>query len=1143
MTFNQGLDLKCARGSLSSENSDVVFDYEMADGTVESTEISSFNAKEPKNVFDQKLFLYPPRSPVSSPAVYSPSICITQLIGEGANGSVFAALDDLGNPFAIKTDLSESKRLKKEMKTIPKSPLSTYSLDSFSERDDRPHGVYQAYSSHTTPETLGSSPECSDETRIGSQNSFSNLNEPKHSSGNIKSPVNAQGWPLGNLKLVPSFINRRRTISSIEDEGLGVLKPDARKLTNPKINCSPDSSPLSELKPRRGNFPYFQTTNSFIPVTGSIKDKEKRNCSEFNHNSGKIYDENLGDFPVFESSKSSKKSMENRGDQEMLSDGKEYFSSISEESTFDLGVPTKLGDTKMKMFEDSNTLDVSSPIFSPSQEGRTQRDSLKNLSISTDKDDIHEFQENDKSRPFFRDNEQNLMGKSSEKIEMENEAAILSLLNGHKNIVGFRGSYEGASLESSPRICMELINGVNLQRLKRTNFLFSLSEINKLKHDGQLSTPRALLEARIALMCKDLLEALLAMRRVKFDGKIFHVAHRDIKIDNIMVETTDGVEPKADVEIKRYVLVDFGYAILMEPNERCYFKMGTEDYMAPEVFKLSYCDSFISDDDSISGSEEDSKDDLTCHGSSRNPFLFEEDEIEDPVLKADESFSSKDSSVFFNLRYTSNLCCGNDGLGEEYDGESEDEIDCDEREIENDGSESDSQSGSESDSESDSESNSESDSESNRESDSGSDSESDSQSDGESGSESDGESGSELENDSGNQSDNDSESQSASVSDCKLENDFENKSDQESDSRLVDLDGAGFEKDESEISVANHGSSDKFDSAEKRSVAFDSVLDRLKVQNCDFDGFTKQLDIVENDSVDEMDGLDFFSGKSIQKCCLTEKSASSLDTQKETSDKKMTINIDGISGSEVGHKKYLNNGASQVTKTLLDRREFTRPELDPIKRVKSTDNLGEENFSSSLEQLKIIPRSAESISRKSNSEKSAVKLNDEDISSYGCECDIWGLGMIALALQNQKLLKEKKILQTERSFNIEQYLSYVAEWSINRDSSSVRRWLPDQVFIENIVSWCQLDSRVSEENKLPQKGLSIYQGYMLNFLDPSLSLENSENVPSEQMMIFLTRTLAPAKTRATPEELLALELFTVNPVLDHLLAEREHTNP
>lgn len=61
------------------------------------------------------------------------------------------------------------------------------------------------------------------------------------------------------------------------------------------------------------------------------------------------------------------------------------------------------------------------------------------------------------------------------------------------------------------------------------------------------------------------------------------IVHRDIKRDNFLVDRQEIIDPEC-----RTYLTDFGFACVLEPQERLVEKVGTKTYWAPEVYRQSY---------------------------------------------------------------------------------------------------------------------------------------------------------------------------------------------------------------------------------------------------------------------------------------------------------------------------------------------------------------------------------------------------------------------------------------------------------------------------------------------------------------------------------------------------------------------------
>lgn len=71
-------------------------------------------------------------------------------------------------------------------------------------------------------------------------------------------------------------------------------------------------------------------------------------------------------------------------------------------------------------------------------------------------------------------------------------------------------------------------------------------------------------------------QIMLAVRYVHEAGMI----HRDLKMENIMVDMTPQGDGTSDIVCK---LTDFGFACVMEPGSNINLVLGTPYYMAPEM--------------------------------------------------------------------------------------------------------------------------------------------------------------------------------------------------------------------------------------------------------------------------------------------------------------------------------------------------------------------------------------------------------------------------------------------------------------------------------------------------------------------------------------------------------------------------------
>ena len=72
-----------------------------------------------------------------------------------------------------------------------------------------------------------------------------------------------------------------------------------------------------------------------------------------------------------------------------------------------------------------------------------------------------------------------------------------------------------------------------------------------------------------AICLKQILSAVDLMHKL-------HIVHRDLKPENVLLEAAGDVN-----QIK---IIDFGTARIFDPNEKLTEKIGTFNYMAPEIF-------------------------------------------------------------------------------------------------------------------------------------------------------------------------------------------------------------------------------------------------------------------------------------------------------------------------------------------------------------------------------------------------------------------------------------------------------------------------------------------------------------------------------------------------------------------------------
>ena len=77
-----------------------------------------------------------------------------------------------------------------------------------------------------------------------------------------------------------------------------------------------------------------------------------------------------------------------------------------------------------------------------------------------------------------------------------------------------------------------------------------------------------------ATMTKQVVRALNYMHKK-------NVIHRDLKLENVMVDIGSNDQGKPELILK---LTDFGFSKILETNQKETNKLGTTLYMAPELF-------------------------------------------------------------------------------------------------------------------------------------------------------------------------------------------------------------------------------------------------------------------------------------------------------------------------------------------------------------------------------------------------------------------------------------------------------------------------------------------------------------------------------------------------------------------------------
>ena len=79
--------------------------------------------------------------------------------------------------------------------------------------------------------------------------------------------------------------------------------------------------------------------------------------------------------------------------------------------------------------------------------------------------------------------------------------------------------------------------------------------------------------------CADIIyQILLAINYIHQSN----IVHRDLKLENIMVDVEVGEDGEANLICK---VTDFGFACMMDPDKKINLSLGSPIYMAPEVIK------------------------------------------------------------------------------------------------------------------------------------------------------------------------------------------------------------------------------------------------------------------------------------------------------------------------------------------------------------------------------------------------------------------------------------------------------------------------------------------------------------------------------------------------------------------------------
>lgn len=133
------------------------------------------------------------------------------------------------------------------------------------------------------------------------------------------------------------------------------------------------------------------------------------------------------------------------------------------------------------------------------------------------------------------------------KKAVQREIAVLKKLVDHPNVIKM---HELVDSQRQINLITDFVNGVSLQQFVKN-------------HGG---ATRKLSEPQCRRIFKQIAEGLEYIHSL-------NIAHRDIKLDNILIEESTNM-------IK---IIDFGFSVICNPSQRLKIFCGTPSYMAPEI--------------------------------------------------------------------------------------------------------------------------------------------------------------------------------------------------------------------------------------------------------------------------------------------------------------------------------------------------------------------------------------------------------------------------------------------------------------------------------------------------------------------------------------------------------------------------------